>query len=103
MIWPGKKRRLGRLAQGARNRNHNSRKLIEFWSQESKPIDLEGAATPPRDNHGYLHRVVTQHARGPEMSGEAWITGARYQIAGWVTRSKRGRKYLELRFTVVPK
>lgn len=52
-------------------------------------------------NHGYLYRVKAKRfAKSPDMEGEAWIDGARYQLAGWINVSKRGRKYLNLKFTL---
>jgi hypothetical protein len=58
---------------------------------------------PPRDNHGYLHRCPKPHGRSPDMSGEAWVDGHRYELAGWVNLSKRGKKYLYLKFSPVTK
>jgi hypothetical protein len=37
------------------------------------------------------------------MSGEAWVNGKRYRLAGWVNVSKRGEKYLNLKFTLSEK
>jgi len=34
------------------------------------------------------------------MEGEAWVEGAHYSIAGWVNVSKKGKKYLNLIFTL---
>jgi hypothetical protein len=60
-------------------------------------------AAPPRDNYGYLHRCPKLHNRAPEMTGQAWIGGQRYELAGWVNLSKRGKKYLTLKFSLVAK
>jgi hypothetical protein len=58
---------------------------------------------PPRDSHGYLHRCPKLNERAPDMTGEAWVDGKRYELAGWVNLSKRGKKYLNLRFSLVAK
>src|SRR6516165_827250 len=53
-----------------------------------------------RDNHGYLHRINSKrHEKGPDMEGEAWIGSQHYEVAGWVNISKKGKKYLNLKFT----
>jgi len=54
-----------------------------------------------RDNHGYLLRVQSKrHEKGPDMEGEAWIKGEHYNLAGWVKVSKKGGKYLNLKFSL---
>jgi hypothetical protein len=55
--------------------------------------------TPAKTNHGFLHRVPKSHPKGPDMGGTCWIEGAgRFELAGWVNVSKRGKKYLSLKF-----
>jgi hypothetical protein len=57
-----------------------------------------------RDNHGYLLRVQSKrHEKGPDMEGEAWVNGEHYNLAGWVNVSKKGGKYLNLKFTLSAK
>ena len=63
-------------------------------------ISPPAADKTPRTNHGYLLRInQKQSAKAPDMEGEAWIAGSHFNIAGWVNISKRGRKYLNLKFT----
>jgi hypothetical protein len=53
-----------------------------------------------RDNHGYLCRISPKHhEKAPDMEGEAWIASEHYELAGWVNTSKKGKKYLNLKFT----
>ena len=84
--------------------------FVEFKSSpvavgafQGKRFSQRPLASPPRDNHGYLTRRPKKHERSPEMSGEAWVNGKRYRLAGWVNVSKRGEKYLNLKFTLSEK
>jgi hypothetical protein len=61
------------------------------------------SSTTQRDNFGYLTRSFKQHPNSPDMAGEAWVDGKRYEIVGWVNLSKKGKKYLNLKFIFVPK
>ena len=67
----------------------------ESYHQEAATQEL------PRDNHGYLHRCSKRHDRAPDMSGEARIASIRCQLAAWVKVSRRGKQYLNLKFTPV--
>jgi hypothetical protein len=60
-----------------------------------------GALETQRTNHGYLYRRLApkRNDKAPDMEGEAWVDGNRYSLAGWVNISKRGKKYLGLKFT----
>jgi hypothetical protein len=62
---------------------------------------LQSSDAPPRNDHGYLIRTEAKHHKNsPDMSGEAWVDHQRYDLAGWVAVSKKGRKYLNLKFTL---
>jgi outer membrane lipoprotein-sorting protein len=65
-------------------------------------ISMNEQTTQTRQtNHGYLFRINAKRSeKAPDMEGEAWVGEARYQIAGWVNVSKKGRKYLNLKFTL---
>ena len=56
-----------------------------------------------KNNHGFLFRITEKRKeKSPDMSGECWVDGKHYQLAGWVRVSQKGKKYLNLKFTPVP-
>ena len=60
---------------------------------------MSQATETARDNHGYLCRAPKRSEKAPDMLGRCWIGGVLYEVAGWVSLSKKNRKYLSLKFT----
>lgn len=52
--------------------------------------DNDGAIFPNRDKKGSSDR---------DFSGSATVNGIEYWVSGWVNKSKKGTKYMKLRFT----
>ena len=54
-----------------------------------------------KDLHGYLHRCPKRSEKAPDMTGQAWVAGVCYELVGWVSVSRKNKKYLYIKFTPV--
>jgi uncharacterized protein (DUF736 family) len=50
-----------------------------------------------KKDFGYLIRIKNKKSeRAPDMEGQLEIAGVRFDLLGWVKRSKKGNKYLSI-------
>lgn len=57
----------------------------------------EPAVSQGKRDFGFLIRIRNKRSpKAPDVEGQIELDGVRYDLAGWIKESKRGRKYLSL-------
>ena len=51
-----------------------------------------------KDNEGALFKAEKKTDKHPDYTGSAVINGVHYWVSGWITESKKGAKYMPLKF-----
>lgn len=51
-----------------------------------------------KDNEGALFKADKKTDKHPDYTGSAVVDGIHYWVSGWITESKKGVKYMPLKF-----